>query len=232
MAYGFDEFNAHLKFQLGKRPDLEDVDGTNMYDLWINTAYKWLTTRNRFWKVRMNFYFPEMEGIDSSKSTSDGVAYVSVPDNTLFVREVFNTTSKQGLDWMSSKAYLQCTDRADTNAEGPPREWTTIGDNSGGKYLYFHPTPDTTYSLELLRRRWPAALTGTNTTQIGEEWDEAILLLGAHIGHDWMGEAEEAERKKASFIDYCGSIIGVYRHEEKAAHATYGMNPSARRYEY
>lgn len=225
MAMTFANMNTYLKVQFGSRTDLEDTDSTNLYEVWINMAYLELTTSHRFWTVKRNHKFPELLTLDTTQSTADGTAYINVPSDAIVVHNFVDTTNERSLDRITPAKYFDFTDRSDTSAEGQPVEYTRVGD-----YLYLYPTPDAVYTTEILYRRRPAALTGTNATEIGEEWDNAILTLAAFIGFSWTGEPEKAAARKAAFMDILGGCIGIYDEEEKDANDTLHADPMGKSY--
>lgn len=228
MAYSFDNFKAYMKVRFGQRPDLEDVDGNNMFEVWLKEAQTWLTTRNRFWDYKLNFYFPELEVINTDMTTSTGVAYVTEPASTYIIREAFDKTNSQPLNWMHPKDYIRRMDRADSNARSHPLEWTRL-DGS----VYFWPTPDGEYNIEALQRKYATAFSaGDDTSGIGPEWDSGILALAAHLGHTAIGEDSKADRAKGLFLDHIEGVIGIYYQESKAGHKRLGMNPYAKNYEF
>jgi len=145
-------FNLHL----GQRDDLSAY-----VDDWINAAYLTLTTQSRFWGLKRDFYFPELE-TSSSANTVDGTNYVAIPTDALVIRSVFDTTSTTKLRNMAQSKFLEYTDRADTTAESNPTEWIRQG-----AYIYLHPTPDAVYALTIHYRKRPALLTGSAVTVIG-----------------------------------------------------------------
>ena len=211
MAYGLDDFAAYLKVIFKNRDDIESVESVNLYHTWTNAAYKDLTTKHRFWGLRYNFYFPQLETSDTSQSTSDGVAYVNVPTDALIIRGVYDATSNLYMNRMTSiKYYRKKTDRSNTSAEGPPTEWIR-----SGTYIYLSQTPDTTYSLEIFYKKVIAALTGTGETVIGSEWDETILHYAAYKGFIWLGEYQRADVHKALVMEGMENLVGVYYEEEK-----------------
>jgi len=225
MAMTFETMKAYLKFQFGNRTDLESVDSTDLYGVWINMAYKNLTTRNRFWAVKKSFKFPELIVTDVSQSTTDGTAYVSVPTDAIAVYNVQDTTNDRDLDYIKINKYFAYTDRSNTDAEGEPNEYSR-----SDEYIYLHPTPDDTYALEILYRKRPAVLSGTATTVIGDEWDDAILALACFIGFSWTHEYEKAKERKDEFIGLVSGLIGIYDTEEKTSGETLHANPSGKDY--
>lgn len=212
MAKSFADFKTELKLMFGQNAKLDDVDGTNIYGTWINYAYLRLTTRDRFFAIKTNFYFPELETVDTSQTTTDGTQYIDVPSDCLVVRDVYDYTNTRYLDNIAWREYLEYTDRFDTSAEGEPTEWVRSGD-----YIYLHQTPDSsTDSIYVYYRKRPTALTGTNETIIGPEWDEAILQLAFIIGKEWMQEYDKSESMKKDWLDNVSGLVGVYYQEELA----------------
>ena len=215
-TWGFDEFVSFLKLQMGKRTDVENYGGKNLYETWVNLAYLRLTTRNRFFAIKTNFTFPQLETLDSSQTMSDGVQYISVPSDCMVVRDVYDYTNKRYLTQIPWREYLKYTDRFDTSAEGEPTEWVRAGD-----YIYLHPTPDSsTDTIYVYYRKIPAVLTGTNTTVLDTAWDEPILQLALIIGKTWLKEYPEAEEMKKEWLDNVSGMMGIYSQEELAGAKT------------
>lgn len=225
MGMTFANMKIYLKFQFGNRTDLEDVSDLNLYETWINSAYTQLCSRNRFWALKRNFKFPQLQDTDTSQSTTDATAYLSVPSDALVIQNIQDTTNDRDLDYIKPGAYFAYTDRSDTDAEGQPTEYT----RSGSK-LYLHPTPDATYTTEILYRKRPATLSGTEETAIDEEWDDAILALAAFMGFSWLHEYDKAEARKNEFIGLVSGLIGLYDQEEKGANDTYQMKEGTKEY--
>lgn len=209
---GFDTLKTYLKLIFDNRADLETP--TNYYGVWVNFAYKDLTSRNRWWGRKMKFDFPQLETDsdreDAAVTTTDGVAYVSVPTGALIVRDIWDSTSDAELERITWKEYVDQTGRANTSSEGQPTQWVR-----NGSYLYLYPTPDTTYSLRVYFRKIPSALTGTSSTVIGEEWDEPILELAAVKGYTWLKNWEAVKAHKEQFMEIVDGLIGIYEEEEK-----------------
>lgn len=228
MAYSFANFKTYLKIIFKRRDDLESIDSVNLYGIWTNAAYKDLTTKHRFWGLRYNFFFPQLEVSDTSQSTSDGVAYVDVPSDALIIRGVFDETSDLYLNRMPSiKSYRRKTDRGDTSAEGPPTEWIRSGD-----YIYLYQTPDATYSLEIFYKKVIAALTGTGETVIGTEWDDTILHLAAYKGFIWLGEYQKADVHKSLVMESMENLVGIYYEEEKDIKKTLQSDYRSKNYDF
>jgi len=207
---GLDGLISYLKLQFGNNSDLDS--GTNYYGIWVNLAYKRLTTKNRFWGLKQDFYFPELETFDATQSTTAGTAYVNVPSSALIVRGVWNSTSDMVLDQIIWREYIDHTGRATTAARNKPTEWT----RQGG-YLYLYPTPDDTYALTIYYRKRVTSLTGTGVTLLGAEWDEPILMLARIIGLQWMNEHEKAAQLKKDWTEMVGELIGIYSEESRAS---------------
>ena len=213
-TFTFTEFKDFLKLQMGKRTDVENYDGTNLYETWVNMAYIRLTTRNRFFAIKTNFSFPQLEVLDSTQTTTDGQQYIDVPSDCFVVRDLYDYTNARHLDQVSYREYLKYTDRFDTSAEGEPNEWVRAGD-----YLYLHPTPDSdTDAIYVYYRKIPAVLSAsTDTTVLDAAWDEPILQLALIIGKTWLKEYPEAEQMKKEWLDNVSGMMGIYSQEELAS---------------
>lgn len=207
-------FSADLKFNLGQRSDL-----TSYLTGWVNDAYITLCGMKRFYdsKTRryVKVYFPELEAVDTSKSTSDGTAYVTAPTACIFVRKIFDETNDTKLTAISLDKYLSYTDRDDTDAEGEPTEWVRMAEAAtSGTRIMLHPTPDDTYSLYIYYRKRPTVLSGSNTTVLGAEWDLPITLLATYQSMMRLREYENAERFKEAWQDQMRELVGIYDEEK------------------
>lgn len=200
----FTEFQDDLVFNLGKRADLDTYK-----DDWINTAYMTLTTGNRFWGLKKNFYFPELETVGSA-NTVDGTAYISTPADCLVIRQVWDSTSDVKLDRIGWKTYVEYTGRADASSEAAPSEYIRQG-----AYIYLYPTPDAVYAMRVYYRKRPAVLTGANTTVIGAEWDEPIVKLAT--AQSWLRLQDLGKYKawREEFLSDVSGLIGIYDREEE-----------------
>jgi hypothetical protein len=210
-TYTFAEFVDYLTMMFGERTDLASVGAVNFYQKWVNMAYIRLTTRNRFWGIKKNFYFPELEVTSSALNTTAGTTYIVTPTDALIIRDVWDSTNDVRLNNISHTKYIKYTGRAVTASRGKPIEWVRQGAN-----IYLYPTPDDAYAMYAYYRKVPAVLTGTNTTAIGKEWDEVILQMAYVIGKEWLGEYEEAATMKKDLAESFAGIIGIYDSEEMA----------------
>ncbi len=102
------EFENELRLNLGEN-DALDSELLN----YINIAYRTITTQKRVLGINRNIYFPELEVIDKSQSTSDGQAYINVPIDCHLVRNLWNKTSDVKLKGISHREYLKKVGRAD-----------------------------------------------------------------------------------------------------------------------
>jgi len=206
----FDTMQDEVKLALGQRSDL-----SNLLDDWVNDAYIRLTTANNFWGMKVNAYFPTLEIESSAINTSDGTACISTPSDCLFIRHVWDSTNDVKLTKMSWAQYVAKTGRADSDSEDKPTEWVRHADDTkGSDKIYLYPTPDATYAMKVYYRAIPAVLTGTDTTVIGSEWDEAIVTLACVIGSLRLRDFEAAEVFKKEFKDIIRGLAGVYYQED------------------
>jgi hypothetical protein len=194
-----------------ERTDLTNVGGVNLFEKWINLAYIRLTTRNRFYGLKTNFYFPELEVESSALSTADGTKTITTPTDALVIREVWDSTNDVRLNNISTRKYIEYTGRSDSSSEGKPIEWLRRDTK-----IYLYPTPNAIYSLYAYYRKVPAILASTAKTAIGVEWDEVILQLAYIIGKEWLGEFDKARAMKSALAESFSGIIGIYEWEEMA----------------
>ena len=199
----------------------------DLYGDWINLAYITLCTSNDIQGVKRSLYFPELFTSDTSQSTADGTATVTKPTDALYIEGIHDTTSDFELENISWKEYKGYTGRADSNAEATPREWTRRGDT-----IYLHPTPDAVYALTIYYQKIPAVLTGTGTTDIGVEWDEAILKLAVVFGLMKLKRYEEAAIEKKAWIQLLEGITGMYDKERRDRDRQLRVNVYDRNYRF
>lgn len=205
----YTEFQSYTKLQFGNNDAW--YTPTNYYGIWVNLAYKRLSTQDRFWGIGRNFYFPQLE-TSGTDTTADGTAYIDVPTDCLVIRELYDTTNNLHLTNIPHSEYVAYTDRTDTNSEGKPTEWVRQG-----AYVYLHPTPGATYTIRIYYRKIPASLSaGSDVTVLGTEWDEPIITLAAHIGKQWTMDYDKAEILRKAFVEQASGIVTVYGDEEKA----------------
>lgn len=213
-AKAFSVFQSDLVFELGNRTDLDDKKGN-----WVNHAYITLTTMNRLWGLRRDFYFPELFDVTTT-SCVDGTAYVSAPARCLYVREVWDTTNDNRLNKISWSDYIGRSGRADTDSEGAPTHWVVSGatDSTGAhKKVWLYPTPSGGQGIQISYRKIPAELDDDDdTTIIGIEWDEPLLQLAVIQSHIRLGEFDRAEYKKKEWLDTVTNLIGIYDKEDLA----------------
>lgn len=206
-----DNFVDYLTMMFGERGDVASIGGVNFYEKFINLAYIRLATRNRFWGIKKDFYFPELEVDNSGTNTTAGTAYITTPTDALIVREVCDSTTDVRLSNIPFSTYIEYTGRAVTASRGKPTEWVRRGAN-----IYLHPTPDATYSMYVYYRKIPAVLTSSTKTVLSEAWDEVILQMAYIIGKEWLGEYDKAEAMKKDLAESFAGIIGIYDLEELA----------------
>ena len=209
--WSFSQFKTYLKFQLGQRTDLEEAtdDSEDLYGVWVNLAYRELTTTVKLLGQEYNFFFPETE-VDTTETTTDGTNYVSTPADCLYVEDIFDETNIRWLEPIDHRKFVKYTDRADTNAEGDPTEWVRRG-----SYIYLHPTPGTTGdTLRIYYKDRVENLEDDDTTVIGAEWDEIILVLALLKGLRWTNEYEALGTEAKSLAALIDSQSTLYKREE------------------
>lgn len=214
-ALDFETFKAMLLLRMGNRTELQTAGSTptDYYGVWINQAYRQLCTAKRIPETSGKVDFPQLHTVTPTDITAvAGTPYISVPNETLYLEHVFCTYSgkERQLDWCPPERYTSYPDRALTASRGVPREWTRIG-----TYIYLYPTPDAAYTYQVWYRRTPPNLAAGQSTLIGAEWDQAILLLAAYRASSWMGDAERAKAARTDYLETVNGLIGIYGNEEK-----------------
>lgn len=217
-----------VELAFGQRTDIATVAGG-----WVNDAYFRITCSNEIFGQRINSYFPTLEIQSAATNTSDGTAYVTCPTDCLFVRGVWDSTSDVKLSKMSLSEYIQRTGRATAASEGAPTHWLRRADTTkGNDKIYVYPTPDATYALVIYYRAKPAILTGTNTTVIGFEWDEAIVSLACAIGARRLQMYDTAAVFEEDFKNIIAGLVGIYDNEDADKQDYRKVDTAYNNYEY
>jgi hypothetical protein len=219
---GFDNFKEILKFRGGNNAALDSAgaSGLNYYGIWINSAYRQLCTQDKILGLKKKLYFPQLM-TSTTKTTTDGTAYVLVPDSCLYIVDVFDTTNGRNLSWIPWEKYLDYTDRTTASSEGDPTEWVRSADR-----IYLHPTPGTTGdTLTIYYKKLVADLAGDETTDIGPEWDDVILELAAYKMFVNLWEPDKAKVSREAFLEMAAGLADAYFNEE--ADSKESWQPSA-----
>jgi hypothetical protein len=220
---GFNTLKEYLKLRAGNRADLEAAGDSslNYYGIWINAAYRQLCSQRNVLGLNKNLYFPQLM-TSTTKTTTDGTAYVTAPTDVLYITEVFDTTNGRKLDGISWKKYIEYTDRTTAASEGDPTEWVRSGSR-----IYLHATPGTTGdTITIYYKKLVASMSGTATTDIGAEWDDVIVELAAYHMFRWLHEIDKAKNCRESFLEMAAGLAAVYALEEKDRDEAWGVSDS------
>lgn len=206
----FAAFVDEVELAFGQRTDIATVAGG-----WVNDAYFRITCSNEIFGQRINSYFPTLEIESAALSTVDGTKYVTTPTDCLFIRHVWDSTNDVKLDKISLADYIQRSGRSVAASEGAPTQWVRRSSATKGEdKIYFYPTPDAVYSMIAYYRAKPAILTGTDTTVIGFEWDEAIVSLACAIGAKRLQMYDTAKIFEEDFKNIIVGLNGIYDNED------------------
>ena len=198
------EFQSGLLFELGNRTDLGSYKAA-----WINNAYMSFCARRKIAGKRV--HLPELESIDTSKATQDGITYVIKPTTAFVVLSVYDTTNDSELTYKPSRWYLQQQDRANTDNEGEPSYWSPYSNK-----LYLYKTPDDAYGLEIPFRRRPTLMSAsTDTLDIGEEWDEIILKLAVIQSLEKLNQTDRAKKEMEIWLMTVRDMLGMWDEAEE-----------------
>jgi len=201
-------FQSELLWALG---NLASADVNTMEGKWINSAYRSLTSRNKFWKFKVpkTFGFPELD-TTTTAAGSDGDAYISKPSDSIFVHTVWDMTNDNMLDYRDHGWYVEQTGRADADSEAEPTSWTPYSNK-----LYLYPTLDDDYNFTIYYRKRVEDLTGTDTTVIGGEWDEPILMFATMRGYMFLRDFETAKQWRDEFILTIQDLMGMQERQAR-----------------
>lgn len=224
---GFDDLKEQVQFRMGRLAQ-GTTDGIttagdnnlNMYGIWVNNAYKQICSSEYLMGIPKKVIIPDLE-YSTTGTTTAGVAYIDMPTGALLIRKVMDSTNGSKLNWISWRKYIAYTDRANSGSRGTPTQWTR-----GTGKIYLYPTPDTTITEEIFYKKIPSDLTGTNTTIIGAEWDEPIVLLAAIKGMISLGDYSNLKPLKDEFIESATGIIYSYYMEGFDRNESFGPDRS------
>ena len=209
---GFDTMKEYLLLRAGNNTAWSSggTSSLDYYGIWVNQAYRQLCTQDKVLGLPKKLYFPQLM-TSTTKTTTDGTAYVAAPTSCLYITEVFDTTNGRKLDQIPWKEYISYTDRTTAASEGDATKWVRYG-----TYVYLHPTPSTTGdTLTIYYKKLVTALSGTLTTDIGAEWDSVIVELASYHMFRWTHDQDKAKVCKESFLEMAGGLADIYRLEEK-----------------
>lgn len=199
----FSEFSSELLFELGDNTETDPYRND-----WINRAYRTLTTQNEFFGKKIPLYFPELETF-STDTTGDGTLSVDVPDDCHFIRTVWESSSDVKMINISWRDYIERTGRASSGSRGAPTLWTRRGDK-----VYFYTTPDSAYGVTIYYKKHITEMTAdTDTTEIGEEWDESVLKLAVIQSMYRLKRYEDAKNEEDVFLSMVSGAASAYNHE-------------------
>lgn len=217
----FDVMKELVKFKCGNNTAPESI-GTqeiNLYGVWVNWAYKQLCIQDHPLGMKNRIYIPELE-TSTTLTLSSGDYYKSVPNDVLTIRTIYNTTTERKLTWKGYREYLALSDRQSSTTTGEPTIWTRAGN-----YIYFYPASDSTYSVEVYYKKLPTALTGTATTEIGEEWDEVIILWAAFKALLWLHDYDKAKEVRMELLETLAGMVNVQAADEVDAREVLRPDP-------
>ena len=198
----FTTFKSELLWALG---GLASADVNSQEGNWINVAYLDFCSKNKFlrFEVPQTFDFPELN-TTTTETGNDGDAYIPKPSDGLLVYAVWDMTNDNELSYKDHSWYVAQAGRADASCEARPSCWIPYGDK-----LYLYPTLNAEYNFRIYYRKRPALLTGTNTTVIGAEWDEPILMLAVIRGFMLLRDFEKAKEWRERFVTTVQGLMGM-----------------------
>lgn len=207
--YTFANFKSYLTLILGNRTGL-----STYLPLWVNAGYTGLCSINKVpvGRRQKNLTFPELDTFTDS-AVADADAYITRPSDCLHIHTVWDMTNDKKLDEKPREWYVQQTGRQNTSSEGKPDFWIP---GVYPKRTYIYPTSDGAYNMRTYHRKRPTRFVeDTDTSEIGEEWDEAILQFSAVKAHMWLRDFQTADIWRNEFAITVGQLIGMTDKETK-----------------
>ncbi len=151
--------------------DVPDADLTQH----VNTAYRDISNKYRFHKVRKLCTFPTVAGTRRYGLPTDCAAVIRVRDTT-------NEVRLEKLDDMRAAHLI------DTDVEGKPTQYTRYRD-----WLDLHPTPDDVYTIEVFYKGEIVDLSADGDDPVlPTSWHEGIIKLAKYYYYDEQGDIPKA----------------------------------------
>lgn len=204
----FEELKNYLKYRMGN-----DDTITSWLGIWVNLAYKDLTSRNKlvFGNATLylnNYQFPLLDVVEDKPllANSDSLNLNAFIYNPAVIYDVKDKTNNINL---LRKSYRYFTNLPPLKAKYP-----TMYTHYGNK-LYFYPVPNENITLQIsYRKRINALSNDSDVPEIPEEWHEAILLLATMKGFYWKMEYEKAREVQGELVAFLQDRIGLQIQEE------------------
>jgi hypothetical protein len=209
-TYNLTTLKANLKFELGQFSAIDSY----LTD-WVNSAYLDFCTKETFWNLKLpaKLYFPEMLKVDSSKATAANTKFVTLPTDCISIYHIHDTTNDAPLDYYEVREYARKTGHNVSTSYGKPKKWTRIGGR-----LYFHPTADGAYALDIFYRKRPGLLVNaTDTTEVDTIWDEPILKLAVYQSLMRLKRYDMADVERKEWIEAVAGKIGIYSQDKRSS---------------
>lgn len=175
------DLRTQVRIRLGgsSRQDLISGDGLTALDYWINFAVR---------ELAHTFRFPQLERLDSSRTTSTADAFVSIPSDAYAIRTVFDITNAVYLRPLPGGFEEYERTRVLSSDQGRPTHWVRQASS-----IYFKPRPNGAYGLRMLVQDEPATLAAPGDIPIiPEVWHDAIMLLAVRNGWNALDETSRA----------------------------------------
>jgi len=217
-TYNFTTFQTNLKFELGQFSAIDSyLPG------WVNSAYLDFCTKDTFWNLKLpaKLYFPEMLKVDNSKATAANTKFITLPADCISIYHIHDTTSDAPLDYYEVREYARKTGHDTSASYNIPKKWTRIGSK-----LYFHPTPNGAYSLDIFYRKRPSLLVNADDkTEVDPIWDEPILKLAVYQSLMRLKRYDMADVERKEWIEAVAGKIGIYSQDKRSSRTPIQPDP-------
>lgn len=163
------EMDSLLFKYVGRRADATSV----LRMLYLNEVQRDLS---------IDFFFDDLEVIDSTLSTTANTPTYAVPASAYIIEQMRNITAnkefpltEQDWDW-----YNENHEFDSDSFTGPPEVWVIRG-SPGGDTIWFDPTPDDAYNILISHRRLPDPMSLAPTVQptLPADWHLIIVMQAA-----------------------------------------------------
>ena len=127
--------------------------------------------------IALAFFFEELETLVSTLTTTSGTESSTPPTADYYIETMRNRTSSPDVDYEMVERDWDWYNRNHAEDDtGPPEVWVMHGGS-----VYFHPTPDDTYTMRTTGRKLPVTMTISPDVEpvIPADWHLIVVMQAA-----------------------------------------------------
>ena len=213
----FANMKSMVSARLGNMDSTSDPLFSAYLDEWVNEAGNAVVLKALDKSQYKYGIFPELEDKWIISATTNGVPFLSMPNDQLIMTGMYSFDVSTGAGETTARKFMS---RIDNNRKyellsksqtGWPRQWIRYGSR-----IYLHPTPTTAYISQTMTTGLAKenTLSGANDTFVTDGiWHPAVVDYAVFIGATWLGWYEEASAASAICDQKIGSAISIKAYE-------------------